>query len=276
MHTCGDYCCCNKGYEANVNLACERCSAEQGDSYRCAAEHEMCECTGTVIFGRHTKWSNPQESNGEIACNNGVFEDPAVGQVKECICTPAQVTLTTRNPQVPVTTAAPQPVDPNTCNDNTKISGSNDWWWCGSNQYGCGDHCCCQAEYEPNPDGECRECAHPDDNNDHTDECNDNQAIGGSDSWWWCGNDQYTCGNHCCCDNGWQPDNDGNCHQCSNLEEALSLSPTHLQQSSIHDFKRHNSVLLIFAIIGGLSVASYFVGKLFFKKDYVTIPEPEV
>ena len=57
-------------------------------SFKCADEHEMCECTGNVIYGKDSTWTAPMEADNEIACANGVFGDPLVGTLKECRCTP--------------------------------------------------------------------------------------------------------------------------------------------------------------------------------------------
>jgi len=71
---------CNGVMARNVN---------DGGSFKCADEHEMCECTGNVIYGKDSTWTAPMEADNEIACANGVFGDPIVGTVKECVCFPS-------------------------------------------------------------------------------------------------------------------------------------------------------------------------------------------
>jgi hypothetical protein len=54
----------------------------------CAKEgpSESCECKTRVKYGVGTYWSVWHNVNGEIKCNNDVFEDPRPGHRKICIC----------------------------------------------------------------------------------------------------------------------------------------------------------------------------------------------
>ena len=54
----------------------------------------MCKCTGNVIYGKGSTWTEAMEADNEIACTNGVFGDPIHGTVKECICLPSGNDLT--------------------------------------------------------------------------------------------------------------------------------------------------------------------------------------
>ena len=63
-------------------------------SFKCADENEVCQCNGTVIYGKGSTWTVPSEADNEIACTNGVFGDPIHGTVKECICLPSGNVLT--------------------------------------------------------------------------------------------------------------------------------------------------------------------------------------
>ena len=63
-------------------------------SFKCANEHDMCKCTGNVIYGKGSTWTEAMEADNEIACTNGVFGDPIHGIVKECICLPSGNDLT--------------------------------------------------------------------------------------------------------------------------------------------------------------------------------------
>ena len=63
-------------------------------SFKCANEHDMCKCTGNVIYGKGSTWTEAMEADNEIACTNGVFGDPIHGTVKECICLPSGNDLT--------------------------------------------------------------------------------------------------------------------------------------------------------------------------------------
>ena len=58
-------------------------------SFKCANEHDMCKCTGNVIYGKDSTWTVPMQANDEIACTNAVFGDPIQGTVKECLCFPS-------------------------------------------------------------------------------------------------------------------------------------------------------------------------------------------
>ena len=52
----------------------------------CATEGDRCSCTGSVRYGRTTKWSERQ-SDGSILCSTNTFEsDPSPGYLKECQC----------------------------------------------------------------------------------------------------------------------------------------------------------------------------------------------
>merc|ERR1712150_147828 len=42
-------------------------------SFKCADENEVCQCNGTVIYGKGSTWTIPMEADKEIACTNGVF-----------------------------------------------------------------------------------------------------------------------------------------------------------------------------------------------------------
>ena len=58
-------------------------------SFKCADEQEICKCTGNVIYGKGSTWTDPMEADNEIACTNRVFGDPIHGTAKECICLPS-------------------------------------------------------------------------------------------------------------------------------------------------------------------------------------------
>lgn len=55
-------------------------------AYKCANEGGVCKCQGSVQYGAEAKWTS-KASTKEISCTNFIFNDPAPGLKKACMCT---------------------------------------------------------------------------------------------------------------------------------------------------------------------------------------------
>jgi len=101
---------------------------------------------------------------------------------------------------------------------------------------------------------------------DSCDGCADNEEIDGSDDWWacwWHGKTYYTCGDSCCCKEGYEANSDGQCISCHpSLEKNVAEE---VQDASIANqnlvFNACFNALTIFGIL----ITLYCIGQTVFK-----------
>jgi hypothetical protein len=72
---------------SGANTACLCSPGFTVSEQQCAVEGATCVCSGSMRFGRDTRWTAPQMVSGSIVCDYRILGDPAPGATKTCRCT---------------------------------------------------------------------------------------------------------------------------------------------------------------------------------------------
>jgi len=110
--------------------------------------------------------------------------------------------------------------------------------------------------------------------------CDDNSPISGSEDWWFCKlhSNTYKCndGESCCCKDGFEADDDGDCVACGSQIFQESTAQQVFTSSKLQHQAFVTEVMNFFAVVGAVSVV-YLIWKRCSKKnDFIFIPQQEI